>query len=50
MVKFSNVFYDRYFILDKIKVYHLGTSINKIELNIKFFLLLWLEIAKGVNF
>ena len=29
-VVFNNTFHDRYFILDKMKVYHCGTSINRI--------------------
>ena len=29
-VKYDNTFHDRYFILDKTKVYHCGTSINRI--------------------
>ena len=27
-VKYNNIFYDRYIIIDKSKVYHLGASIN----------------------
>lgn len=30
-VSFSNKFHDRYFILDNSKVYHCGTSINRID-------------------
>lgn len=27
-IKYSNVFHDRYFILDNNKIYHCGTSVN----------------------